>query len=128
MVAKVSNPLTPHIPAPATLSVAETEEFLRTVSGHIATNRSSLIERAGVRSAVSGVEETRIYLIPGNRHLRLSNGDLAIGMARAESLGMSDEQRARYALEVLAHGFHDYAVRECVRRFIRFVPTDVDGV
>jgi hypothetical protein len=124
-VTKVSNPLTPHIPAPATLSVAQTEEFLRTAQ-HVATSRSSLIERAGVRPAVSGGEDPRIYLIPGNRHLRLSNGDLAIGMARAESLQMSDEQRARYALEVLAHGFHDYASRECVRRFIRFVPTDSD--
>lgn len=80
-----------------------------------------------MRPAVSGGEDPRIYLIPGNRHLRLSNGELAIGMERAESLQMSDEQRARYALEVLAHGFHDYATRECVRRFIRFVPTDGEG-
>lgn len=83
---------------------------------------ASIGDRAGIRSVVSGVDDLVVSLIAGNIHFRLADGSVAIAVPKIKRGQVLSERVARYALEVLAHGFHDYPARESVRRFLRFIP------
>jgi hypothetical protein len=112
--------MTPHIPAPVIGDAASSRQIVR--SSTFKTTRSRLIERAGIRSLVSGTDDLVVRLIAGTSHYRLVDGSVAIAVQHMDTHKDLSPEIARYVLEVLAHGFHDYPTRECVRRFLRFIP------
>jgi hypothetical protein len=99
-------------------------ELIERVGEHEISSREALIRAGGIRPAVAGAEDACVLLVAGSQHFRLATGELAVGMQPADAIGLAREERARYVLEVLAHGFHDYAARECVRRFVMYLPLD----
>lgn len=98
-------PFTALIPAPRIRS-AKTD--LPRVLGRVGL--SELCAIAGIRCQVSGGERRSITCVAGSDHFLVD---------RAYYVGVGDEWTATptaalRVLEVLAHGFHDYAARECV--------------
>lgn len=76
---------------------------------------SEIAARAGIRYRVSGGPQPRVVLWSGPGHGRTvgDDGNLVYGVDRA-GLPQRDPERAARILEVLAHGFFDYAARESV--------------
>lgn len=86
---------------------------VRTVSGLVALARTTipqLCALAGIRQRVTSGAWNPIVLHAGAEHFRGSRTSY-VGVGAAKR---SDRVQALRALEVLAHGFHDYAARECV--------------
>jgi hypothetical protein len=100
-------PLTPFITAPR---VRVTKNDLPRTLGR--TTLSDLCKLAGVSVCVSGGEGRSILCVTGSDHF-LVDRDYLVGVGDEWS---ADRTAALRVLEVLAHGFHDYAARECVCR------------
>jgi hypothetical protein len=108
-------PFTPFIPAPRVQSVKP--------SVLARTTLTELCAIAKLPMRVSGGETRSIACIAGTDHF-------AVG--RDYFVGVGDEWNANpitalRVLEVLAHGFHDYAARECVCQKKLFSPPKRQG-
>jgi hypothetical protein len=99
-------PMNPLIPAPRMC----TADKLPRVIGH--TTLANLCETAKVRPYVSGGEVRSIVCVAGSGHFLIGR-DYFVGVGDSWK---SNRTAALRVLEVLAHGFHDYAARECVCR------------
>lgn len=97
-------PMDPMIPAPRHRKAADLPRSLARVS------LAELCAAAGISCRVSGGEDRPIACVVGREHFCSGRGYF---------VGVGGEWRATptaalRVLEVLAHGFHDYAARECV--------------
>jgi hypothetical protein len=72
---------------------------------------------------VSGGERRSIICIAGNDHFAIGR-DYFVGVGSEWKVG---ENVALRVLEVLAHGFHDYAARECICQKKLFAPPKRQG-
>ena len=70
-----------------------------------------LCDLAGIPLRVSGGSDRRIACIAGTDHQLVAARDCYVAVGNAWSPSRTAALRV---LEVLAHGFHDYAARECV--------------
>jgi hypothetical protein len=98
-------PFSPLIPAPR---VRNADDDLPHVLKRV--ELSELCAIAGIPCRVSGGEDRSIACVVGREHF---------SVGRDYIVGVGGEWRATptaalRVLEVLAHGFHDYAARECV--------------
>lgn len=74
------------------------------------TSLSELCERAEIPLRVTGGQNHEIVLHEGEAHFSIP-GTYYVGVG---ALKLPTRVRALQILEILAHGFHDYAARECV--------------
>jgi len=82
----------------------------------------ALCDRAGVPPRVTGADMDRqVHILTGGQHIRPIGLPDAIGVALPRYRGRQSD--ALRILEILAHGFLDYAAREAVRGCDLFVPT-----
>ena len=97
-------PMTPIISAPRIRGSASELRVLER------TTLASLCTTAKVSLRVSGGESRSIVCIAGSDHFRVGR-DYFVGVGSAWG---ATQTAALRVLEILAHGFHDYAARECV--------------
>jgi hypothetical protein len=98
-------PFLPLIPAP---HIRNAEDDLPRVLTRV--ELSELCTIAGVPCCVSGGEDRSIACVVGSEHFSVGR-DYFVGVG---SEWRATPNAALRVLEVLAHGFHDYAARECV--------------
>jgi hypothetical protein len=82
------------------------------------TSIDDLCAVAGVAMRVSGGSRRAVVCVPGEKHL-YTGSTYYVGVGDAWELSRTSALRV---LEVLAYGFHDYVVRECVCGRGLFVP------
>jgi hypothetical protein len=87
------------------------------------TTLSELCAVAGVPMFVSGGEARTITCIIGAEHFSVGR-DYFVGVGNEWKASQTEALRV---LEVLAHGFHDYAARECVCHKKFFTPPKRQG-
>lgn len=83
------------------------------------TTVADLCMEAGILMRVTGGERIRILLVDGAQNYR-EPGIFHVGVAEIHET--APEDLALRVLEILAHGFHDYAARECVCGRGLFIP------
>jgi len=96
--------LDPCISSPRNVRVARD---LKSVSY---TTVPELCSRAGIPLKVTMASWHKVILHAGTEHLRTPVAS-CVGVGKVRG---SKRTKALRALEILAHGFHDYAARECV--------------
>ncbi len=99
-------PYTVFVAAPRILSDADAKP-----RGAVPWTLEELCDAAEIPCRVTGAARTRVLIYVGGTHFWASGGRLYVAVAkgwRATRVG------ALRVLEVLAHGFHDYAARECI--------------
>jgi hypothetical protein len=111
-------PFVPFIPAPRVRS--SKNKLPHTLAR---TTLSELCTIAGVPVFVSGGEERSVTCIVGTDHFSVGR-DYFVGVGNEWE---ANQTKALRVLEVLAHGFHDYAARECVCHKKFFSPPKRQG-
>lgn len=94
---------------------------VRAARGLVAPSRTTIPElcaSAGIPLRVTSATWQPVILHAGTDHFRTENAS-CVGVGRWKQ---ADRTQALRALEVLAHGFHDYAARECICGRGFFVP------
>ena len=97
-------PFNPLIPAPRIRSSASELRVFERIT------LSELCTVAKVPMRVSGGESHSIVCVAGADHFRIGR-DYFVGVGNAWG---ATRTAALRVLEILAHGFHDYAARECI--------------
>jgi|ERR1700684_793268 len=108
-------PFTPFIPAPRARNDRP--------SALARTTLTELCSAAKLPMRVSGGEKHSVVCIAGSDHFSVGR-DYFVGVGDAWNASPTAALRV---LEVLAHGFHDYAARECICQKKLFVPPKRQG-
>jgi len=116
------SPMTPHIPPPVILDRARARGVK--ISELLETSRQQLLAIAGLSLAYTDAPDIRIFLASERANYRLPDGVVIVGCQLPEKAVAIDVPTSIRALEVLAHGFHDQAIRASIRGNILFVPEE----